>query len=117
MSNTAAQIRAALKAEKGWTSKQVSVRTRPGTGSVSVVVRVPGIPLAEVARIAGRFEQVDRCSTTGEILAGGNTFVFVTVALPGGAALAERIRQAAYALRRGETLALPCGIEIHRPAS
>lgn len=74
----AKEIRATLKAELGATSKDVSVRTSNYSmgSSISVVIRSPKFRLADVERIANRHERVSRDST-GEILSGGNRFVFV----------------------------------------
>lgn len=77
--NTAKNIRAALKSELGLSAKQVSVTTST-TGSVRVVIKDRWVSKKKVAPIAERFESVSRCSATGEILQGGNTFVFVSYA-------------------------------------
>jgi len=42
-----------------------------------VVIKDESIDKEAVEKIAYPFEEVDRCEVTGEVLAGGNTFVFV----------------------------------------
>jgi len=80
-------IRAELKARYGYTSKQVSVTSR---GSIDVDIKDPSIPLKQVADFAKRFEQIDRCPATGEVLGGGNTYVFVGYSIDAQKALIER---------------------------
>jgi hypothetical protein len=74
----AKQIRAALKA-KGWNSKAVSVRVdRYSMGSsIHVKVKSPDVDMATVKAIAERYQRVDRCEYSGEILSGGNRFIFI----------------------------------------
>lgn len=76
---TAAKIRAALKSELGLNSRKVSVRDEGGSTSTSVLVRVKTstVSLSDVTAVAGRFQKIDRCEMSGEILGGGNTFVSV----------------------------------------
>jgi|LULO01.1.fsa_nt_gb hypothetical protein len=71
-------IRKALKEELGLNARKVGVRTRLGstTESIYVTVKVP-IPLEDVEKCCQRFEEYERDEMTGEILAGGNTFVFI----------------------------------------
>lgn len=68
------RLRAALKAA-GFNARQVTVRER--ASSLNVTIRDAGVRLPEVEAIARKFEHVDHCRVTGEILQGGNTFVFV----------------------------------------
>jgi hypothetical protein len=75
MSNAATQIRKDLKAA-GFASRSISVKTSK-TGSVRVEIKDASIPAEKVKEIAYRQQKIDRCETTGEILSGGNTFVFV----------------------------------------
>jgi len=74
---TAKAIRTELRSRYGWTAKQVSVRlSRFSMGSsVSVSIKTADIPLPLVKAIAEGFNQIDRCSITGEILSGGNLYV------------------------------------------
>lgn len=75
----AATIRARLKAEHGWTSRQVSVRADQYSGGSSLDVRIkdPTVPLPVVKAIAEERESIRRCEITHEILSGGNRFVHV----------------------------------------
>ena len=70
------EIRSKLKKTYGITSRQVSVRTRHGS-SINVDINDPEVDIKEVENIAKGYESVDRCEFSGEIFAGGNTFVFV----------------------------------------
>ena len=71
-------IRKALKEELGLNARKVGVRTSLGTTTeaIYVTVKVP-IPLEDVEKCCQRFEEYERDEMTGEILAGGNTFVFI----------------------------------------
>lgn len=70
-----AKIRAALKSELGASARDISVRI--SGGSIRVDIRSCNFRKSDVERIAYQFQSIDRCKTTGEILSGGNTFVFV----------------------------------------
>lgn len=74
----AAEIRKLYKA-KGWTSRQISVRSAPCTysSSIDITIKDPTIPMGPVKKIAAEFESIRRCEASGEILGGGNTFVSV----------------------------------------
>lgn len=74
----AAAIRKAFKA-KGWTSRDISVRSDSYSmgSSIDIKVKRRGIDLATVKAIAETFERVRRCELTGETLSGGNRFVSV----------------------------------------
>jgi hypothetical protein len=74
----AQDLRAAFKS-KGWNARKVSVRVEYYScgSSIHVTIRDLSIPLADVEAIASSAESISRCSTTGEILSGGNTFVHV----------------------------------------
>lgn len=63
----------------GYNSRQVSIRARRCTYSSSfeVTVRDPKISLAEAEFIANHFESIRYDQYTGEILSGGNDYVFV----------------------------------------
>ena len=71
----AQEVAAKLKAV-GITNKQVSCRG--DYNSISCRVKDLRIDLELVERIAGEYQKIDRCERTGEILAGGNTYVSVT---------------------------------------
>lgn len=71
----AKDIRAELK-EMGFNSKKISVRKRD-CNVVLVTMKDESIDREKIEQLAKRHEAVDYCEKTGEILAGGNTFVFV----------------------------------------
>lgn len=71
----AKDIRAELK-EMGFNSKKISVRKRD-CNVVLVTLKDEAIDREKIEQLAKRHEDVDYCEKTGEILAGGNTFVFV----------------------------------------
>lgn len=71
----AKDIRAELK-EMGFNSKKISVRKRD-CNVVLVTLKDESIDREKIEQLASRHEDVDYCEKTGEILAGGNTFVFV----------------------------------------
>ncbi len=73
------QVRQAIKSELGYNSRQVSVRDNPGGLSTSITVRLkkPGLDFDKIEAIAERHVKVDRCERSGEIMGGGNTYVFV----------------------------------------
>lgn len=68
-------IRKNLKSILNVSSRQVSVRRTSG-GSIRVEIKGNGISLKAVEVIASQEEEVSRCSFSGEILQGGNLFVF-----------------------------------------
>ena len=71
---TAQKIRAELKG-LGITNKQVSVRT--SNGSVRVVILDLNINKQALTDKIRKYESYEVCERSGEILQGGNTFVFV----------------------------------------
>jgi len=75
---TAKKIRKALK-DKGFNIKDFSVRSRSGSlsSSVNVFIKNIKVDIDEVKEITRRFKEIDYCEASGEILGGGNTFVFV----------------------------------------
>ena len=72
----AAEIRSSLKKVLGYTNRQVSVKVRDF--AIWVKAKVAGLNLQKVYDIAIKYKSVERCEVTGEILSGGNTFVFVS---------------------------------------
>lgn len=94
MSNAAQSIRNDLKAA-GYALRAFSIRSSR-TGSVSVEIKDLEIEKGQITQIACAHEKIDRDSATGEILAGGNTFVSVRYAREAletaGAELAARMR-------------------------
>lgn len=73
----AQKLRAALKAA-GYKPSAISVRNP--RGAFNVTIKDKAIPLDAIEEIARSFESVSRCHVSGEILSGGNTFVFVQYA-------------------------------------
>ena len=76
---TATQIRKDLKAKLGYTSRQVSVRVKHGgcSSAINIDVKSLDIPLKPIEELTQEHESYERDYATQEILAGGNTFVFV----------------------------------------
>jgi len=66
------QIREAIPELK---HKDLSVRLEHYTAYQIDVKKV--VPLSKVEAVANQYESIDRCEHSGEILSGGNTFVFV----------------------------------------
>lgn len=83
------QIRSELRA-LGYGPKDISVRMTPG-GSIRVEIKRPGISKSVVEKIANKHSHVRFDEASGEILAGGNTFVFVNFARGTHAAQAAEI--------------------------
>lgn len=73
--NATADIRATLKSRLGLTTRDVSVVVTP-SGSIRASIKNPDVRLSDVEAIANKHERIDR-DGFGEILCGGNTFVFV----------------------------------------
>ena len=72
-------LRKKLK-EAGYNSKRISVTTR-NYSSINVKLKDDNFTEEEIKKIkniALDFEKVDYCNKSGEILAGGNDFVFIT---------------------------------------
>ena len=83
MSNRTKEAAKAIRAEVkklGYTSKQVSVRTDFYSmgSSVKVVAKVPDVDLEALQKVAKGYQQISRCPYTGDILSGGNMYVFVS---------------------------------------
>ena len=71
----AAKIRHDLKVELNLTARQVSVRSSRG-GGVNITIKAAGVSFDAVEEIGRRQESVRRCEHSGDILAGGNIFIF-----------------------------------------
>lgn len=71
----AKRIRTVYKA-RGWNSRDVSVRCSAGC-AIDIKISSPRVHRAEAERIAHSFEVVRRDDRSGEILSGGNLFIFV----------------------------------------
>ena len=71
-------IRATLKSE-GYAPRDFSVRVRDCgySTSANVTIKNPEIRSADVERLLSKFESIDRDERTGEILEGGNCYLFV----------------------------------------
>lgn len=74
----AKEIRKSLKAQ-GITAQMVSVTTRDAgyEERIDVKIKCADVDIRKVEEIAHQYQEIDRDERTGEILAGGNTFVFV----------------------------------------
>ena len=70
----AAEIRSQLKT-LGYTSRDVSVRS--DHNSLDITIRRNGLKVKAIRDIANGAEKIDRCDFSGEILSGGNTYVFI----------------------------------------
>ena len=79
----ATQIRNALKKAYGLTNRDVAVKSRTGGTSSAVNVDIKSMKALElytsIENIASEKQYYDRDEVSGEILAGGNTFVFVAI--------------------------------------
>ena len=75
-------IRTALK-EAGFNQKQISVKKQFGVCSVAfnVTIRDANIDKSTIENIVNKFKSIDRDEITGEILAGGNDYVFIKKAV------------------------------------
>lgn len=73
------EIKKALK-EKGYASKDISIRKKYGGYSVAYYVKIktPYIDKDAISKIVRKFESFEMCQASGEILMGGNTYIFVS---------------------------------------
>ena len=69
-------IRQELK-QLGYNNKKVSVRCDGGSINVTLKFIPNTEQVKEVKKVAEKFEKIHYDEVTGEILSGGNTFVFV----------------------------------------
>lgn len=71
-------IRADLK-KAGYNSRDISVRVSDAGYStrVNVKIKTPAVYLRDVEKQLRKFESIDRDEVTGEVLMGGNVYVFV----------------------------------------
>jgi len=96
----AKEIRTALKKAKGITSRQVSVRSESYSmgSSIRLTIKDPSISKEWVEEIAKEQQSISRCEYSGDILSGGNRFVFVDYSREAEEALAaphlEAVRKA-----------------------
>lgn len=70
----AAEIRKQLKT-LGYSARDVSVRS--DHNSLDITIRRNGLNVKAIKAIANSAEKIDRCEASGEILSGGNTYVFI----------------------------------------
>lgn len=70
----AAEIRSQLKT-LGYGARDVSVRS--DHNSIDITIRRNGLKVKAIRDIANSAEKIDRCAYSGEILSGGNTYVFI----------------------------------------
>lgn len=71
----AKDIRTELK-EMGLNSRKISVR-KNGCNVVTVDIKDESIEREKIKQLANRHTAVEYCEKTGEVLAGGNIYVFV----------------------------------------
>ena len=81
--NEAKQIRAELK-EMGIKRGQVSVRTGRGgyETAIYITVKDTSLSVSAIEKKANKFQKVRYCERSQEMLAGGNTFIFVNYERP-----------------------------------
>lgn len=72
-------IRKNLKAAHGYTARQVSISCSRGS-AINITIKCPLVKKHLVEAAAKGYESIDRCKFSGEILSGGNTFIFVSYA-------------------------------------
>lgn len=84
-------IRAELKAQ-GISNRKVSVRAEYFSmgQAIRVEIKDPAVEIATVKAIAEPHEKIDRCELTGDILAGGNTYLTVEYSPEANEARAEQ---------------------------
>lgn len=70
----AVEIRSQLKT-LGYGARDVSVRS--DHNSIDITIRRNGLKVKAIRNIANSAEKIDRCAYSGEILSGGNTYVFI----------------------------------------
>jgi len=90
--NEAKEIRKVLK-DAGFNSRRVSVRHEHYSmgSSLHVTIRDASIEKQEIEKLVRSFERIDRCSYTGEILSGGNTFMYIRYSAEAALARVEKI--------------------------
>ena len=88
----AKEMRKVLK-DAGFNSRRVSVRHEHYSmgSSLHVTIRDAEIEKAEIKKLVESFERIDRCQYTGEILGGGNTFMYIRYSAEAALARVEKI--------------------------
>ena len=69
-------LRKDLKDNLGYTAKQVNVRMSAGT-ALNVTIKDYNVDVAAVTKEVFKYEEISYDEISGEILAGGNDFIFV----------------------------------------
>jgi len=88
----AVEIRSQLKT-LGYGARDVSVRS--DHNSIDITIRRNGLKVKAIRDIANSAERIDRCEASGEILSGGNTYVFVRFSDDVTDAMTKLVRSAA----------------------
>lgn len=80
MADRAKEIRKTIKDQLGLNSRQVSVRVGSGYGAFYIQAKTEEAEakIDQIKAIGNEYESYRTCEATGEILCGGNTFVFYT---------------------------------------
>lgn len=75
----ATTIRGELKAA-GYSSKEVSVKAGAARYDtrIDITIKNAAIPMTTIEGVAKKYEKIDRCQYSGEILAGCNTYIFIS---------------------------------------
>ena len=109
----AQNVRAALKAA-GFNARKVSVKSSRGSSSVYVSIKDHTLIKDEIQEIAESFESVRRCSYSGDILQGGNTFIMVSYSTEAKAEF-KKLAAEIGELAEGQQARTPKGNLITRP--
>lgn len=70
------KIKNEIKAATGCKARDISVRT--SSYSITVKIKNPFINIKDVEKVVNKYESISYDEYSGEILCGGNTFVFVS---------------------------------------
>lgn len=65
-----------MKNTTGYNSRQVSVKFS-GVSGINFMIKDENVSIETIQKFANGYEKIDRCHVSGEVLQGGNTFVFV----------------------------------------
>ena len=83
MKKVAKLIRQELKEKLGLSNRHVSVKEMPSSYNWVYYVTIKSYPAYkkkdEIEKICSRFEKVDRCDRTYEVLSGGNVYINVSL--------------------------------------
>jgi hypothetical protein len=77
--STIKEVRNSIK-KLGYNSRQISVRDGGGCYSTTINITIKDLNIDKdlIEEATSNFEKIDRCEASGEILSGGNTFIFVS---------------------------------------